>query len=264
MISDGPGPCPQGWEYFHHSVKCYKLVKKSFRKMADAETYCRETSGNKVRGCKAASPPLTFANVQGYLVSIKNEKIGEFLYNKFKKKAWIGAKRQSFRPTFNKPMPIHKFLWSDNTTVEYTSWMSGEPNNFAEGCVINNFHQPKKWIDATCVLGPEVPDSNVPAGFFCEMDTVAAVVKGDRGEWPGHPKDAWAVQNLLKKNKKGVKEGKDKKGVFNYWLLPHGATNKGFILDFGFVKAFNLVQVVNTHSADWRDRATKKFKVYLR
>ena len=177
MISDEPGPCPQGWEYFHHSEKCYKLVKKSFRKMADAETYCRETSGNKVRGCKATSPPLTFANVQGYLVSIKDEKIGEFLYNKFKKKAWIGAKRQSFRPTFNKPMPIHKFLWSDNTTVEYTSWMSGEPNNFAEGCVINNFHQPKKWIDATCVLGPEVPDSNVPAGFFCEMDTAARGVK---------------------------------------------------------------------------------------
>ena len=50
------------------------------------------------------------------------------------------------------------------------------------------------------------------------MDTVTAVVKGDRGEWPGHPNNAWAVQNLLKKNKKGVKEGKDKKGVFNYWL----------------------------------------------
>ena len=76
--------------------------------MADAETYCRETSGNKVRGCKATSPPLTFANVQGYLVSIKDEKIGEFLYNKFKKKAWIGAKRQSFRPTFNKPMQCER------------------------------------------------------------------------------------------------------------------------------------------------------------
>ena len=61
--------------------------------------------------------------------------------------------------------------------VEYTSWMSGEPNNVAEGCVINNFHQPKKWIDATCVLGPEVPHYNVPTGFFCEMDAVDRGVK---------------------------------------------------------------------------------------
>ena len=143
--------------------------------MADAETHCKETSGNKVRGCKAASPPLTFANVQGYLVSIKDEKIGEFLYNKFKKKAWIGAKRYKYNKS--------QFLWSDNTPVEYTSWMSGEPNNFAEGCVINNFHQPKKWIDATCVLGPEVPDSNVPEGFFCEIDTAARGVKTDVSEF---------------------------------------------------------------------------------
>ena len=120
-------------------------------------------------------PPLTFANVQGYLVSIKDEKIGEFLYNKFKKKAWIGAKRYKYNKS--------QFLWSDNTPVEYTSWMSGEPNNVAKGCVINNFHQPKKWIDATCVLGPEVPDSNVPEGFFCEMDTAARGVKTDVSEF---------------------------------------------------------------------------------
>ena len=109
------------------------------------------------------------------MVSIKDEKIGEFLYNKFKKKAWIGAKRYKYNKS--------QFLWSDNTPVEYTSWMSGEPNNVAKDCVINNFHQPKKWIDATCVLGPEVPDSNVPEGFFCEMDTAARGVKTDVSEF---------------------------------------------------------------------------------
>ena len=114
---------------------------------------------------KSLHPPLTFANVQGYLVSIKDEKIGKFLYNRFRKKAWIGAKRNKYNKS--------QFLWSDNTPVEYTSWVRGEPNNVAEGCVINNFwlNQPKKWIDATCVLGPEVPHYYVPAGFFCEMDT---------------------------------------------------------------------------------------------
>ena len=100
------------------------------------------------------------------MASIKDKQIGNFLYNKFKQKSWIGAKRKKDNKS--------QFLWSDNTPVEYTSWMHGEPNNINEGCVINNW-KPKEWIDATCFLGPEVPDSNVPAGFFCEMDTEARV-----------------------------------------------------------------------------------------
>ena len=102
-----------------------------------------------------------------------------------------------------------------------------------------------------------------PAGFFCEMDTVASVLRGDVGEWTqnGHPKNAWQVENVLTRAEK-EQEGKD--GIFNYWLLPNGAKNKGFTLDLGFVKALNLVKVVNTHTSHWRDRATKKFKVYVR
>ena len=46
---DCKAPCPQGWEYFHHSEKCYKLVNKSMRKMADANAYCKEKTGDKVR-----------------------------------------------------------------------------------------------------------------------------------------------------------------------------------------------------------------------
>ena len=45
-ISDPFKLCPEGWEYFHHSEKCYKLVKK---KMADANAYCKEKTGGKVR-----------------------------------------------------------------------------------------------------------------------------------------------------------------------------------------------------------------------
>merc|ERR1719412_474274 len=160
-------PCPEGWEYFHHSEKCYKLVKKSMRKMADANAYCKEKTGDK-----------------GYLVSIKDKKVGEFLYNIFRKKSWIGAKRDKDNKS--------QFFWADNSPVKYTSWSSGEPNNVNEGCVINNWNGNKEWIDASCELGPEVPDSNVPAGFFCEMDTAASVLQGDVGEWTqnGHPKNA--------------------------------------------------------------------------
>ena len=66
------------------------------------------------------------------------------------------------------------------------------------------------------------------------------------------------------KNKKGEIEQKGKGGIFNFWLLPDGATNKGFIVDLGVAKPLNLVQLVNTHTANWRDRSTKKFKVYVR
>ena len=44
--------CLMGWNYFHHSEKCYKLVKERKRKIADAEAYCKEKSGNKVRSWK--------------------------------------------------------------------------------------------------------------------------------------------------------------------------------------------------------------------
>ena len=111
------------------------------------------------------------SNLQGYLASIKDEKIGDFLHNLSKGKEWIGARRSKTN--------IEEFVWGDETPVTYASWMSGEPNNEAEGCVINNFHQPKQWIDASCVLGLSVPDSNVPTGFFCEMDPVAKVVQSD-------------------------------------------------------------------------------------
>ena len=50
----------------------------------------------------------------------------------------------------------------------------------------------------------------------------------------------------------------------NIWLLPNKATGKGFMLDFGSVKPFNLIELVNTHNAQFKDRSTKEFKVYVR
>ena len=55
---------------------------------------------------------------------------------------------------------------------------------------------------------------------------------------------------------------KEKHG--NIWLLPDKVTGKGFMLDFGTVKPFNMVELVNTHSAQFQDRSTKEFKIYLR
>ena len=50
----------------------------------------------------------------------------------------------------------------------------------------------------------------------------------------------------------------------NIWLLPDKVTGKGFMLDFGTVKPFNMVELVNTHSGQFQDRSTKEFKIYLR
>ena len=50
----------------------------------------------------------------------------------------------------------------------------------------------------------------------------------------------------------------------NYWLLPNKATGKGFMIDFGIKKSFNMVKLVNTHNAHAKDRSTKEFKIYIR
>ena len=104
-----------------------------------------------------------FSKLQGYLASIKDEKIGDFLHNLYRQKAWIGARRSKTNNA--------QFVWSDETPVTYASWMRGEPNNVNEGCVINNFKHPKQWIDHTCEI-PWWAFWVHPQGFFCEMDSM--------------------------------------------------------------------------------------------
>ena len=102
------------------------------------------------------------SNLQGYLASIKDEKIGDFLHNLSKGKEWIGARRSKTNNA--------QFVWGDETPVTYASWMSGEPNNDNEGCVINNW-KPKQWIDASC----QTPyNANAPPAFFCETEPVSS------------------------------------------------------------------------------------------
>ena len=135
-----------------------------------------------------------------------------------------------------------------------------------------------------CFCGNNLPRKIAPKQSDCNMDCSGDkfqkcgggnrmnvyksvnIISSVQGEWTqhGHPKDAFAALNAFRKNKKGEKEQKGKDGIFNFWLLPDGATNKGFIVDLGVAKPLNLVQLVNTHTANWRDRSTKQFKVYVR
>ena len=69
--------------------------------------------------------------------------------------------------------------------------------------------------------------------------------------------ERFTPENLMTKS---LKEEHGK----NYWLMKDKETGRGFVLDFGTVKIFNLVELVNTHNAQSKDRSTKEFKVKLR
>ena len=49
----------------------------------------------------------------------------------------------------------------------------------------------------------------------------------------------------------------------NYWLAPHGQQSAEFVLDLGCSKQVNMVELVNTHNAEYRNRGTKEFKVFV-
>lgn len=201
------------------------------------------------------------------MATIKDQKVDDFLHNIHiyrndrHKSAWIGLRRKKYTKTKTSARDKTNFVWRDESWkhgISFDGWRHGEPNNDVEECTVlwyKNNNAKGVWNDVRC--GPE-------PGFFCETDIVANVLQSDQGEWPGHPKDAWSVKNALNKNKKNEKEQKDETGIFNYWLTSNGQNNKGLTIDFGFVRILNLVKVVNTHNANWRDRATKEFKVYVR
>ena len=50
----------------------------------------------------------------------------------------------------------------------------------------------------------------------------------------------------------------------NYYLTPGGQVGAEFLLDLGCEDSFNTVELVNTHNAQYRDRSTKRFQVFLR
>ena len=49
----------------------------------------------------------------------------------------------------------------------------------------------------------------------------------------------------------------------NYWLAPNGQQSAEFVLDLGCSKQVNMVELVNTHNAEYRNRGTKEFKVFV-
>nr|BAF34211.1 serum lectin isoform 4 [Verasper variegatus] len=137
--SDGPelqlqrGNCPMFWFSFNN--RCYKYVATQMN-WADAELHCVSEGANLV-----SIHSLDEENFVKDLIKSTDQTEG---------RTWIGL------------IDIHKegsWMWSDGSAVNFTFWLSGEPNNKPpkEDCVHNNFRTDKKWNDEYCsVLIPSV------------------------------------------------------------------------------------------------------------
>jgi hypothetical protein len=48
-----------------------------------------------------------------------------------------------------------------------------------------------------------------------------------------------------------------------YFLLPNGVVDRGFVVDLGCARSISAVLLRNTHNGDWNDRGTRGFTVEL-
>ena len=91
--------------------------------------------------------------------------------------------------------------------------------------------------------------------FIAILDCSEKVVRGDYLTWDNSPEDTWDVTKLLSHSPREA-DG-------NYWLAPNRQESAEFVLDLGCEKTVNMVELVNTHTGNWRDRSMKEFKVFL-
>ncbi|XP_007489600.2 low affinity immunoglobulin epsilon Fc receptor isoform X1 [Monodelphis domestica] len=112
--------CPENWQVFQK--KCYFFGKEP-KTWAQAKYAC--------------------INLQGRLVSIKSREEQVFLNrNANKKGSWIGLRDLDIEGIF---------LWMDGSSLNYTNWGRGEPNNQGQGedCVAMRGTS-GLWNDANC------------------------------------------------------------------------------------------------------------------
>ena len=81
------------------------------------------------------------------------------------------------------------------------------------------------------------------------------MLSGDYLTWSHSPEDTWDVTKLLTHS---LLESDG-----NYWLAPNRQASAEFVLSLGCEKIVNMVELVNTHVGNWRDRSMKEFKVFL-
>ena len=84
------------------------------------------------------------------------------------------------------------------------------------------------------------------------------MVRGPHGTWTQHglPWDTFSASKMLSRGRVEIHNQ-------NYWLAPDRQAGAEFVLSLGCERTVNLVELVNTHNGDHRDRSMKEFKVFL-
>lgn len=106
------GDCPTDWVPWGSHCYHFELSDMRLLTWQDAEDTCNNESG---------------AGYDGHLTSIHSQAENDFIYdyivadgNYFYNKIWIGMFKEGLH------MPVQ---WTDNSTVDYTYWIPGEPND---------------------------------------------------------------------------------------------------------------------------------------
>uniref|UniRef100_A0A0M3IJV6 C-type lectin domain-containing protein n=1 Tax=Ascaris lumbricoides TaxID=6252 RepID=A0A0M3IJV6_ASCLU len=121
---EGRYKCPENWVLFKSTKSCYKVVRGIYE--------YKQASGK----CRSEN---------AYLASITTRAETDFVNALFGKNEmyWIGLNKFS-----------GKWEWEDGTTLNYTNWREGEPNECCgnpPACVIVNYKNDiGKWDDGSC------------------------------------------------------------------------------------------------------------------
>jgi len=125
--------CLSDWRIDDFSRHCYKVIDKKFG-YNEAEEYCSEKHGSHL---------VTISSAQ------ENDLVGSII----KEVSWIGLDDISIEG---------EFVWMTGEPLEYTNWVSGEPNNQsgAEDCANIGFYE-AQWNDEKCETSSQ---------FVCEFE----------------------------------------------------------------------------------------------
>ncbi|XP_071833160.1 lectin 1-like [Apostichopus japonicus] len=144
--------CPSKWTGFNG--KCYRLFADGHKQFDAAERACQSAKLVDCQGNVLAS---------GHLASVHSQEEQNFLLemvrstlqytNSWDPQVYIGMKVGYHN---------NQQSWTDGSSVDYTSWFSGEPNNGpnSRGVIASGLHSRGQWADV-------YSNSNFP--YICQL-----------------------------------------------------------------------------------------------
>eukprot|EP00057_Strongylocentrotus_purpuratus_P001368 XP_001198502.2 PREDICTED: echinoidin [Strongylocentrotus purpuratus] len=161
----GCGNCPKLWTGFRNH--CYRFFSHELNWLA-AENFCRNFTVPSLGEWGEVTRTRS-----GHLVSIHSQPEQDFvtaLYESSRKKGdeyaghWFGLHDTSTDGTFE---------WTDGTTVDFTHWKPGQPDNHPntvgnENCGVMRSRYGNEWQDGQCVQ----PSYSLIHYFICKTPSL--------------------------------------------------------------------------------------------